>query len=50
MARGAPIGPFGVLIAGQARARDLTLVSQNLREPARVPGLKTENWGIASAN
>ncbi len=44
-ARGMPIGPFDVLIAGQARARGLTLVSQNLREFARDPGLETENWG-----
>ena len=43
-ARGTPIGPFDVLIAGQARARGMTLVSQNLREFARVPGLKTANW------
>lgn len=43
-ARGTPIGPFDVLIAGQARARGMTLVSQNLREFARVPGLKIANW------
>jgi tRNA(fMet)-specific endonuclease VapC len=43
-ARGTPIGPFDVLIAGQARARGMTLVSQNQREFARVPGLKTANW------
>lgn len=48
-ARGTPIGPFDVLIAGQARARGLTLVSENLREFARVPGLKTEGWGDAPA-
>ncbi|MFP4389867.1 MAG: type II toxin-antitoxin system VapC family toxin [Desulfococcaceae bacterium] len=43
-ARGAPIGPCDILIAGQARARGLTLISRNLREFARVPGLCTENW------
>ena len=43
-ARGTPIGPFDVLIAGQARARGMTLVSHNLREFARVPGLKTVTW------
>ncbi|WP_028312235.1 type II toxin-antitoxin system VapC family toxin [Derxia gummosa] len=42
--RGTPIGPFDVLIAGQARARGLTLVTRNLREFARVDGLATENW------
>jgi tRNA(fMet)-specific endonuclease VapC len=33
-----------VLIAGQARARDLILVTRNLREFARVPGLRSEDW------
>ena len=37
-------GAFDVLIAGQARARELILVTRNVREFARVPGLKTENW------
>ena len=41
---GTPIGPYDVLIAGQARARDLTLVTHNLREFTRVPGLRVENW------
>ncbi len=41
---GAPIGPLDVLIAGQARARDLTLVTHNLREFAHVPGLRVEDW------
>ena len=45
MARaGTPIGPYDVLIAGQARARDLTLVTHNLREFTRVPGLRVEDW------
>jgi tRNA(fMet)-specific endonuclease VapC len=43
-AQGTPIGAFDVLIAGQARARELILVTRNVREFARVPGLKTENW------
>jgi tRNA(fMet)-specific endonuclease VapC len=33
-----------VLIAGQARARGLTLVTRNVREFQRVPGLTIENW------
>lgn len=41
---GQPIGPFDVLIAGQALARDLTLVTHNTREFARVPGLRIEDW------
>ncbi len=41
---GTPIGPFDALIAGQARARGLLLVTRNTREFARVPGLRVENW------
>ena len=37
-------GAFDVLIAGQARARELILVTRNVREFARVPGLNAENW------
>jgi tRNA(fMet)-specific endonuclease VapC len=37
-------GAFDVLIADQARARELILVTRNMREFARLPGLKTENW------
>jgi predicted nucleic acid-binding protein len=33
-----------VLIAGQARRRRAVLVTANLREFARVPRLKTEDW------
>jgi len=43
-ARGTPIGGYDVLIAGQARARGLTLVSRNLREFARVAGLSIVDW------
>lgn len=42
---GKPIGPYDLLIAGQARRRGATLVTANEREFIRVPGLKTENWG-----
>nr|WP_301542783.1 type II toxin-antitoxin system VapC family toxin [Cupriavidus basilensis] len=41
---GTPIGPYDVLIAGQARARSLTLVTHNTREFQRVPGLRVEDW------
>ena len=41
---GKPIGPYDVLIAGQARRRGLTLVTANVREFKRVRGLKVENW------
>jgi tRNA(fMet)-specific endonuclease VapC len=42
--RGTPIGPCDVLIAGQARARRLTLVTANVREFERVDGLSVEDW------
>jgi len=41
---GTPIGPYGVLIAGQAKARDLTLITRNTREFGRVSGLSVQNW------
>ena len=41
---GSPIGPYDVLIAGQAKARNLILVSHNTREFSRVPGLLVEDW------
>ena len=41
---GTPIGPLDTLIASQAVARKLTLVSNNEREFRRVPGLSVENW------
>ena len=43
-ARGRPIGPYDVLIAGQARARELVLVTANTREFERVDGLRLEDW------
>jgi tRNA(fMet)-specific endonuclease VapC len=41
---GMPIGPYDVLIAGQALARGLILVTNNLRGFARIDGLKLEDW------
>lgn len=41
---GTPIGPLDTLIASQAVARNLTLVSNNEREFRRVLGLHVENW------
>jgi tRNA(fMet)-specific endonuclease VapC len=43
-AQGISIGPFDVLIAGQAMARRMILVTHNIREFARVPGLRFEDW------
>jgi tRNA(fMet)-specific endonuclease VapC len=42
--RGMAIGRYDVLIAGQALARDLTLVTGNTREFGRVEGLRVEDW------
>ena len=41
---GRPIGPYDLLIAGQARARGLTLVTANRDEFQRVKNLKCEDW------
>ena len=43
-AAGTPIGPYDVLIAGQALARTLILVTHNTSEFQRVPGLQIEDW------
>lgn len=42
--QGMPIGPLDALIAGQALARDLTLVTRNTREFQRVSGLRVADW------
>lgn len=43
-ARGQPIGPNDTLIAAIARAHDAVLVTRNVREFSRVPGLELETW------
>jgi tRNA(fMet)-specific endonuclease VapC len=42
--RGRPIGDADLRIAAIALARDLTVVTANVREFQRVPGLRVENW------
>lgn len=42
---GRPIGVNDLHIAAHARSEGLTLVTNNLAEFERVPGLLTENWG-----
>jgi tRNA(fMet)-specific endonuclease VapC len=42
--RGTPIGEFDVLIAAHAVALRCTLVTNNTRHFAKVPGLALENW------
>jgi len=41
---GQPIGPYDMMIAGHARSMGLILVTNNMAEFARVPGLRLENW------
>jgi tRNA(fMet)-specific endonuclease VapC len=41
---GMTIGPYDVLIAGQAAARNMILVTHNTDEFGRVPGLQIEDW------
>lgn len=42
--QGQSIGPYDLLIAGQAVASNLTLVTNNRREFQRVSGLRIETW------
>ena len=48
-AAGLPIGPYDLMIAGQARARTLVLVTANTREFQRVQGLVCEDWTLPGA-
>lgn len=41
---GRPIGERDLLIASMALARGLAVVTHNVSEFARVPGLKSEDW------
>ena len=41
---GTPIGPLDMLIAAHAKAENLILVTNNVKEFIRVPNLKIENW------
>lgn len=43
-AAGTPIGPFDVMIAGHARSRGFSLVTNNEGEFSRVEGLRLANW------
>jgi tRNA(fMet)-specific endonuclease VapC len=49
-AAGTPIGSHDLFIAAHARAQALTLVTHNLREFQRVPGLQVEDWLSAPAS
>ena len=42
--RGTPIGPLDTLVAAQAQSLDVILVTHNVKEFSRVPGLRVEDW------
>ncbi len=42
--KGSPIGAYDLLIAAHALSLGLTLVTNNVREFARVNGLRLDNW------
>jgi len=46
---GSPVGPLDTLIAATARAKDLVLVTHNVKGFAQVPGLRIEDWEKRSA-
>lgn len=46
---GTPIGNHDLFIAAHARSRGMTLVTHNMREFERVPGLQVEDWLAAPA-
>lgn len=43
---GKPIGTMDMLIAAHAKAEAVILVTNNVREFERVPGLSVENWAV----
>ena len=42
--QGTPIGTMDMLIAAHARLHGFVLITNNVREFSRVPGLMVENW------
>jgi len=41
---GAPCGPHDMQIGGHARSEGLIVVTNNMREFGRMPGIRAENW------
>jgi tRNA(fMet)-specific endonuclease VapC len=46
---GAPIGPYDLLIAGQALRGQSTLVTANVSEFMRVRGLRGQDWSLGAS-
>lgn len=42
--KGSPIGPLDMMIAGHAMSKGYTVVTNNVKEFSKVPGLKIDNW------
>ncbi|EJV3268933.1 tRNA(fMet)-specific endonuclease VapC, partial [Salmonella enterica] len=42
--KGTPVGPYDQMIAGHAGSRGLVVVTNNLREFERIPGIRIEDW------
>ena len=49
-AQGRPIGAHDLWIAASCLSHGLTLVTSNLREFRRVPGLDVEDWSVGSGS
>jgi tRNA(fMet)-specific endonuclease VapC len=41
---GTPCGPHDMQIGGHARSEGLIVVTNNMREFSRMPGIRVENW------
>lgn len=44
--RGTPVGANDMLIAAHAKAKGLTVVTNNTKEFDRIDGLRVENWAV----
>ena len=47
--KGTPIGPYDLQIAAQGISRNIIVVTNNIQEFVRVPGLQVEDW-VGSGN
>ncbi len=44
--QGTPIGPYDIQIAAQGLSKGLTVITHNIGEFSRIPGLRLEDWVI----